>query len=82
MFGLEDQKKKKQSNEFVFELEKELNNPKRQKEIRAQIEKKLMRVKEALKKGTEKLDFDRIGVILQGYASLLKIVDRTKPTKG
>lgn len=79
MFGLEDQKKKKKSGEFTFELEQELINPKRQKEIRGQIEKKLMHVKEALKKGTEKLDFDRIGVILQGYASLLKIIDRTKP---
>lgn len=79
MFGLEDQKKKKQSKEFVFELEKELHNPKRQKEIRAQIENRLTKVKEYLKKGTEKLDFDRMGTILQGYASLLKIVDRTKP---
>lgn len=79
MFGLEDQKKKRQSGEFTFDLEKELLNPKRQKEIRSQIEKKLMQVKETLKKGTEKLDFDRIGVILQGYASLLKIIDRTKP---
>lgn len=79
MFGLEDQKKKKQSKEFTFELEKQLLDPKKQKEIRGQIEKKLLRVKETLKKGTEKLDFDRIGVILQGYASLLKIIDRTKP---
>lgn len=79
MFGLEDQKKKKQSNEFTFDLEKDLLNAKKQKDIRGQIEKKLMRVKDALKKGTEKLDFDRIGVILQGYASLLKIIDRTKP---
>lgn len=79
MFGLEDQKKKKKSADFVFDLEKQIQNPKTQKEIRSQIEKKLMKVKEALKKGTEKLDFDRIGVILQGYASLLKIIDRTKP---
>lgn len=79
MFGLEDQKKKKKSADFVFDLEKQIQNPKTQKEIRLQIEKKLMKVKEALKKGTEKLDFDRIGVILQGYASLLKIIDRTKP---
>ena len=35
MFGLEGQQKKKKVDEFVFELEKELKDPKKLQEIRA-----------------------------------------------
>jgi hypothetical protein len=79
MFGLEDQKKKKKTEEFVFELEKELQNPKKHKELKERTERRLLSVKEALKKGTEKLDFDKIGVVLNGYASLLKVFSRFTP---
>ena len=51
MFGLEDQKKKKKTEEFVFELEKELQNPKKHKELKERTERRLLSVKEALKKG-------------------------------
>lgn len=79
MFGLEDQKKKKKTEEFVFELEKNLNNLKKHKEIKAQVEKRLFGIRDVLKEGTEKLDFDKIGVILHGYASLMKVIARFNP---
>lgn len=79
MFGLEDQKKKKKTEEFVFELEKDLNNLQKHKEIKSRIEKRLFAVRDLLKTGTEKVDFDKIGVILHGYASLMKVIGRFNP---
>ena len=46
MFGLEDQKKKKPTQEFIFELEKDLKDPKKHKMLRSKLKgasKKLKR---------------------------------------
>lgn len=81
MFGLEGQKKKKSGEEFVFDLEKELKDPAKQKEIRANIDDKIQKIKEYLRSGDEQEEFDRFGLLLQGYTSLLKILSRlTAPT--
>ncbi|WP_075883349.1 DUF5398 domain-containing protein [Candidatus Protochlamydia sp. W-9] len=79
MFGLEDQKKKKTSEEFVFELEKDLKNPKKNKEIRQQVEEKIQKIKEALRSGENQEEFDRFGLLLHGYTSLLKVISRFNP---
>ncbi|WP_042280597.1 DUF5398 domain-containing protein [Candidatus Protochlamydia sp. R18] len=79
MFGLEDQKKKKTSEEFVFELEKDLKNPKKNKEIRQQVEERIQKIKEALRSGENQEEFDRFGLLLHGYTSLLKVISRFNP---
>lgn len=76
MFGLEDQKKKKEENEFFFDLEKELKNAKKLKEMRGLIEKRVQNIKKILRSGEDKEEFDQFGVLLHGYASLLKVVSR------
>lgn len=76
MFGLEDQKKKKTSEEFVFELEKELKNHKLHTEIKKKTEARIQRLKEMLRSGENKTDFDKFGTLLHGYTSLLKIMAR------
>ena len=79
MFGLEDQKKKKKVDEFVFELEKDLKNNKKNKEIQDKILKRIQRIKELLQSGIDKSDFDAIGRVLYGYSSLLKVIQRYSP---
>ena len=77
MFGLEDKKKKKKVEEFIFDLEKELKDPKKNKEIVEKVQSRIHLIKELLQAGIEKNDFDVIGKILYGYSSLLKVFART-----
>lgn len=76
MFGLEDQKKKKNAEEFVFELENEFRVAKKHKEYKKRIEDKIQKIKEILRGGENKEEFDRFGVLLHGYTSLLKVMAR------
>ncbi len=75
MFGLEDQKKKK-AEDFVFDLEKELKSSKKQQEIKKKVEQRIQQVKEVLRSGENKEEFDKFGVLLHGYTSLLKVIAR------
>lgn len=76
MFGLEDQKKKKNAEEFVFILEQELRNSKLHAEIKKKVESRIQRIKEILRNGENKEDFDKFGSVLHGYTSLLKVMAR------
>lgn len=80
MFGLEShQKKKKPAEEFVFELEKELKDPQKHKELRQRVEGRLQKIKESLRSGDDQEEFDRFGLLLQGYGALLKVMSRLAP---
>lgn len=76
MFGLENQKKKKKSEPFVFELEKELKNAKKQQEIKKGVEAKVQKLKEFLRDGENKEEYDSLGSLLYGYTALLKVFSR------
>lgn len=81
MFGLESQKKKKNTEEFVFELEKELKLGKKHKELQKQAEDRIQSIKEVLRSGENKDEFDKFGSLLHGYTSLLKVMARFTPSK-
>lgn len=81
MFGLESQKKKKNTEEFVFELEKELKIGKKHKELLKQVEERIQSIKEVLRSGENKDEFDKFGSLLHGYTSLLKVMARFNPAK-
>jgi len=76
MFGLEEQKKKKPSKEFVFELENDFKNGKKCRELKLRIESRVQKIKEVLRSGEEKEEFDRFGVLLHGYTALVKVMAR------
>ncbi|MBA2727049.1 MAG: DUF5398 family protein [Parachlamydiaceae bacterium] len=76
MFGLEDQKKKKKAGEFIFELEEELKIAKKHQEIKRRADNRLQQLREMLRSGGEKEEYNRLGVLLHGYASLLKVISR------
>lgn len=80
MFGLENQKKKK-SPEFIFDLEKELMNEKLNRELKQKVEKRIQQVKEVLRTGDSKEEFDLFGILLHGYSSLMKVVLRVPVKK-
>lgn len=79
MFGLENQKKKTKTQEFVFDLEKEVVVPAKRNELLKKVEGKIQKIKEALRTGDAKEDFDKLGVLLQGYVSLAKVLLRIGP---
>ncbi len=76
MFGLENQKKKKKYEVFVFDLEKEFKTPKRHSELKKEIEAKVQKVKELLRDGENKEDYDNLGTLLYGYTAVLKVMSR------
>lgn len=76
MFGLEGSKKKKVAEEFFFELEKDLKDPKKARELKEKIEGRIQKIKEALRTGDDKEEYDRFGLLLLGYNSLLKVMSR------
>lgn len=78
MFGLEKQKKRKME-EFIFELEKELKTIKAHQDFKKKIEERIQNIREVLRKGENKEEFDKFGVLLHGYTSLLKVMARLTP---
>lgn len=81
MFGLEGQKKKKQNEDFVFELEKDLKSSNKHQELRKKTEEKIQKIKVALHTGQNQEEFDQYGTLLHGYTSLLKVLARFNPKK-
>ncbi len=79
MFGLEDQKKKKKVEDFLFDLEKELKILKKHQDIKKKVEERIQKIKEMLRSGGNKDDFDQLGLLLHGYTSLLKVMSRFAP---
>ncbi len=80
MFGLENQKKQP-FQEFSFELEKELKNPTDHQKYKELVEKRIQKIKEILRSGQMREEFDVFGILLHGYTSLLKVMARVKTKK-
>lgn len=81
MFGLENQKKKKKIEEFVFDLEQDLKVEKKHKELKQKVEDRVQEIKEVLRSGENKEEFDKFGTLLHGYTSLLKVMARFNAAK-
>jgi len=77
MFGLEKQKKKKE-DEFQFDIEKDLGNSAKSKVLKQKIETRIQKIKEILRGGEKKEEFDQYGALLHGYTSVLKVLSRFK----
>jgi len=78
--GLGKEKKPKNLS-LNFDLEKDLENPKKQKEIEKQVQSQIDHLKKELRKGTDSACFERFGLLLQGYASLQKVVNKKEQGK-
>ena len=84
MFGLEDKKRRKDDKPALFYLEVDLKSPKKRKEVVSKIEARITQLKGLLRGGHDKSEFDEYGILLQGYAALLKVIARfgNKPPGG
>jgi hypothetical protein len=74
MFGMETKKKAKAA--FQFDLEKELEEKPKQKEYAKRIEKRVLKIKELLRTGSKKEEFNKLGVLLNGYHALAIVLGR------
>ena len=73
MYGLE----KKPKEKFAFDLEKELKEkPSKGKQLLEKVEEKIHEIKKLLREGASEKDFDRLGILLHGYASLQKVLKK------
>ena len=73
MYGLE----KKPGEKFAFDLEKEIKEkPSRGKEIMAKVEERVHEIKKLLREGQNEKEFDRLGILLHGYAALQKVLKK------
>jgi hypothetical protein len=78
MFGLE----KKGRALFEFDLEKELKStPAKVKELLKTIENRIQEIKNTLRQGTGSEDFDKLGILLHGYAALQKVLTKVANKK-
>jgi hypothetical protein len=75
MFGMGD-KKKKEKETFCFDIEKELKEKEKQKQYAKRVEKKVIEIKELLRKGSKKEEFDHLGTLLNGYHALAVVMGR------
>jgi len=84
MFGMEKphQKKKKDVPVFLFDIEKELQNTSKQHEYAQRIQERVMRIKELLRKGSKKEDYDHLGVLLNAYHALAVVLGRVSQQAG
>ena len=72
MYGLE-----KGDKDFEFDLEKEiLKSPKKGEKIIAKTQKNIHNIKTALRNGSDKGEIDKLGVLLQGYIELEKVINK------
>ena len=73
MFGLERGKKK----EFkFFDLEKDLESPKKSKDLVKRVEHNVQDLKAQIRKGADSKEFEKLGVLLHGYSALMKILTK------
>lgn len=78
MFGLE----KKGRALFEFDLEKDLKgNSAKAKELLKTIEARIQEIKNTLRQGTGSEDFDKLGILLHGYAALQKVLTKVANKK-
>jgi len=75
MYGLGEKEKREK---FAFDLEKRIKEePEHLKELLEKAEKRIAEIKKHLREGASEKDFDRLGVLLHGYAALQKVLKRT-----
>ncbi|NGX57945.1 MAG: hypothetical protein K940chlam3_00846 [Chlamydiae bacterium] len=73
MFGLEGDKK---GSDFVFDLETEVKDPSIGHKLKDKVTARTKEVKDILRSGDNKEQFDQFGVLLHGYTSLKKVMAR------
>ena len=75
MFGMDDKKSGK-AEKVVFDLEEEVSNPLKWKEKVTHVQEKLSVIKQLAREGGTPEDARHLGILLNGYSSLVKVLAR------
>lgn len=83
MFGLEDRKRGKTQKtiEETYDLEVEIADPTKCKVLRERVEKRIQDLKQTLRAGENKEEYEQYGVLLHGYAALHRLISRLSRKK-
>ncbi len=81
MFGLEDNKKKKNTAEFIYDIEIELKDISKRKAYMEKVQARIQKLKEILNAGVEQDELNHLAVLLHGYSSLFKVLSRKPKPK-
>ncbi len=77
MFGLEKSPREK----FDFDLEIDLKeNPTKATELLKRIDGNITKIKQKIKKGGSKEELNKLGILLQGYTALIKVLKKIQKT--
>lgn len=72
MFGL----KKERPDFFQFELEQELQDPKKKEEYKKRCQSRIQEIKKILREGANSEEFESLGILLHGYVALEKLLNK------
>ena len=73
MFGLGKENK---DEEFEFDFEVDLKDGSLGRKMKENVAQKIKEVKNILRSGQNKEEFDKFGILLHGYTSLQKVMAR------
>lgn len=76
MFGLNKKNNKKGPSPFTFDLEKDMQDPEKQKKLLHKVEDQIGEIKKALREGADSEEFEKLGLLLHGYSALLKVLTK------
>jgi hypothetical protein len=74
MFGLDNK-----NADLSFEIEKELKGPnhvEKRMELKQLLNKRVEELKSLLREGEDKEEFEKTEILLHGYMSLLKVIEK------
>lgn len=78
MYGLEKGKKAT----FEMDLEKELKkDPSKVRSLLKKLEERIQEIKGHLRQGSKGVDFDNLGILLNGYTAMQKVLHKFLPKK-
>ena len=78
MFGLS---KANESSDFVFDLERELKDRQKERELKELLNSRIQSIKTAMRGGEDKEEYDKLGALLYGYSAMQKVFARVTRKK-
>lgn len=76
MFGMEKQAASPKATGYQYQIEQDLQQPAKRKEILNLVDNRLVELKNSIRQGTDKEVFEKTNTILQGYIALKRVISK------
>lgn len=76
MFGMEDKKKKGNVENYTYDLENDLKDLSKMRKLKEDTENNVHTLKNMLRQGDNKEEFDQAQILLTGYLAVQKVIQR------